>query len=59
MLFVPDIVTLLGRKPDGTPRKSAWWVRNSFAPDLRHKLGRDAFWWEADVTAWLDRENAA
>lgn len=52
MLFVKDVVALL----DG--RKSAWWVRNKFAPDLKHKLGRDPYWWECDVQRWLDSEAA-
>lgn len=48
MLFVDDVVQLLGG------RKSAWWVRNRFAPDKKHKLGRDPYWWECDCTEWLD-----
>lgn len=52
MLFVADVVELLKH------RKSAWWVRNKFAPEHKHKLGRDPYWWESDVTAWLDSEAA-
>lgn len=48
MLFVPDVVELLRGK------KSAWWVRNKFAPDKKHKLGRDTYWWECDALAALD-----
>lgn len=53
MLFVPDIVRLL----DG--KKSAWWVRNRFAPEYKRKLGRDPYWWEADVQKWLDSQGVA
>lgn len=53
MLFVPDIIDLLHGK------KGAWWVRNRFAPEFRHKLGRDTYWWEAEAIAWLDRQVAA
>lgn len=49
MFFVPDVVALLTRA-DGTPLRSEWWVRNSFAPDKKHKLGRQSFWWECDVS---------
>lgn len=52
MLFVPDVVALLKGK------KSAWWVRNKFAPEAKHKLGRDSYWWATEVAAWLDREAA-
>jgi hypothetical protein len=49
MLFVPDVVELLKGK------KSAWWVRNRFAPEYRHKLGRDTYWWENEAMRWLDQ----
>lgn len=52
MLFVPDVVELLKGK------KSTWWVRNRFAPEKKHKLGRDAYWWETDVMAFLDQAAA-
>ena len=48
LLFVPDVVELLGR------RKSAWWIRHRFAPELRMKVGRDVAWYEADAHTWLD-----
>lgn len=50
MLFVGDVVELL------KGRKSAWWVRNRFAPEQKHKLGRDPYWWESDALAWLDAQ---
>lgn len=50
MLFVPDVVAPLKGK------KSAWWVRNRFAPEFKHKLGRDSYWWEAEAVMWLDRK---
>lgn len=53
MLFVPDVVALLHGK------KSAWWVRNRFAPEHRKKLGRDPYWWESDAQKWLDEQEAA
>jgi hypothetical protein len=53
MLFVADVVKLL------QDRKSAWWVRNHFAPEFKHKLGRDPYWWEADAQRWMDSEAAA
>lgn len=52
MLFVPDVVALLHGK------KSAWWVRNRFAPEKKHKLGRDPFWWECDALEALDEDAA-
>lgn len=52
MLFVPDVVALLKN------RKSTWWVRNKFAPEFKHKLGRDPYWWETEAQAWLDSEAA-
>lgn len=48
MLFVPDVLEMLNGK------KGIWWVRNRFAPDKKHKLGRDPYWWESDVRDWLD-----
>ncbi len=53
MLFVPDVIALLDHK------KSAWWVRNHFAPEYKRKLGRDPYWWETDCLRWLDRQGAA
>lgn len=56
MLFIPDVIDLLKGK------KGPWWVRNRFAPEFKHKLGRDPYWWESDCLAWLDsqdREGAA
>lgn len=52
MLFVADVVELLKGK------KSAWWVKNKFAPEKKHHLGRDPYWWESDVLEWLDTEAA-
>lgn len=52
MLFVPDVVQLLQGK------KSEWWVRNRFAPEKKHKLGRDPYWWETDALAALDEDAA-
>jgi len=48
ILFVPDVIALLEHK------KSAWWVRNHFAPEYKHKLGRDRFWWEYQALPWLE-----
>lgn len=56
MLFVRDVQDLIGKKPDGTYRKSEWWVRNTFAPDKKKKLGRDPYWWECDLIEELDKE---
>jgi hypothetical protein len=53
MLFVRDVVELLGGK------KSAWWVRNRFAPEQKHRLGRDPYWWEKDALRWLDEQTGA
>lgn len=50
MLFVADVVALLKGK------KSAWWVRNRFAPEHKKKLGRDPYWWESDAQRWLDQQ---
>lgn len=59
MLFVEDVLKLLPRKA-GTDRpvKGRWWVLNRFAPDKKHKLGRDPYWWECDVRAFLDGDAA-
>lgn len=59
MLFVRDVQALFPKKEDGTPLKSAWWVRNRFAPDKKHRLGRDPYWWENDAIAWLDAQGDA
>lgn len=59
MLFIRDVLELLPKKPDGTPVKGEWWVRNRFAPEFKRRLGRDPFWWEDDALAWLNRETAA
>jgi len=59
MLFIDDVVALLGKNADGTPRKPRHWVVRFFAPEFKHKLGRDPYWWEADVTVWLDQQGAA
>lgn len=53
MLFVPDVIELLQGK------KGVWWVRNRFAPEYKHKLGRDPYWWEREALAWLDAQEAA
>jgi hypothetical protein len=58
MLFVADVLALLPKRPNGKPVKSAWWVRTQFAPDKKHRLGRDPYWWECDVLDFLDREAA-
>lgn len=49
MLFVSDVQKLFGKDDAGRWRKSAWWIRNHFAPEKKRKLGRDPFWWEADL----------
>jgi hypothetical protein len=54
MLFVRDVQELIGKKPDGSYRKGEWWVRNSFAPDKKKKIGRDPYWWEIDAVEFLD-----
>lgn len=57
MLFVTDIQKMFGKDDNGRWRKSEWWVRNTFAPEKKQKLGRDPYWWETDAVAWLDRED--
>jgi hypothetical protein len=49
ILYVSDVLELLRHE------KSAWWVRNHFAPELRFKIGRSPAWWESDAVAWLAR----
>jgi hypothetical protein len=56
MLFVRDVQALFPTKPDGSPLKSAWWVKNNFAPAYKHRLGRDPYWWECDAVRWLDAQ---
>ena len=53
MLFVPDVIVLLKHQ------KSARWVMNRFAPEHKHKLGRDPYWWESDAIRWLDEQQGA
>lgn len=55
MYFIRDVQQFLGKDERGEFRKSAWWVKNFFAPEAKHKLGRDPYWWEVDVIKWLDR----
>jgi hypothetical protein len=57
MMFVKDVQELFGSDENGKPRKSRWWVLNSFAPNNRRKAGRDVYWWEKDVQEALDEEN--
>jgi hypothetical protein len=56
MLFVNDVRELFGKDGNGQYRKSAWWVRRRFAPELKHRLGRDPYWWESDIAAWMDEQ---
>lgn len=53
VLYVNDIVELLRHA------KSAWWVRNYFAPDRRFKVGRSPAWWRKDALAWLNQRPGA
>ena len=48
VLYVPDVLELIRNA------KSAWWVRNHFAPEHRFKVGRSPAWWERDAIAWLE-----
>lgn len=57
MMFVKDVQQLFGNDENGKPRKSRWWVLNSFAPDKKNKAGRDPFWWECDVEKAIDEGN--
>jgi hypothetical protein len=50
LLYVPDVRELL------RDAKSAWWVRNHFAPEHRFKVGRSPAWWESEAVAWLDAQ---
>jgi hypothetical protein len=50
MLYVSDVIELLRNG------KSAWWVRNHFAPEHRLKVGRSPAWWESDALDWLNRQ---
>ena len=47
ILYVPDVLLLIRYA------KSAWWVRNRFAPEHRFKVGRSPAWWESDARSWL------
>lgn len=47
ILYVTDVLLLIRNA------KSAWWVRNRFAPELRFKVGRSPAWWESDAMSWL------
>lgn len=47
LLYVPDVQALLRNG------KSAWWVRNNFAPEHRIKVGRSPAWWLSDALTWL------
>lgn len=52
VLYVKDILELIRHA------KSAWWVRNSFAPEYRFKVGRSPAWWENDALSWLQAQGA-
>jgi hypothetical protein len=52
ILFVADILELIRNA------KSSWWVRNSFAPEHRFKVGRSPAWWEGDALNWLNGQRA-
>lgn len=49
LVYVDDVVKLLGG------RKSAWWVRNHFAPEKKLKVGRTVAWFRRDVEDFLLR----
>ena len=52
LMYVRDILDLLRNE------KSAWWVRNCFAPEHRFKVGRSPAWWESDAHAWLENRRS-
>ena len=56
MLFLTDVQALFGKDERGKWRKSLKWIRQSFAPEYRQRLGRTLFWWEADALKWLDEQ---
>ena len=56
MLFVEDVLSLLSERSGGRLVRSRWWVLNNFAPEYKRKIGRDPYWWESDVAAWLDKQ---
>lgn len=56
VLLVEDVQAMLPLYR-GKPR-SRWWVTHSFAPDDKHMLGRQCWWWEADAVRWLDGQYA-
>ena len=50
LMYVRDISELLGH------RKSEWWIRHRFAPNVKIKIGRDCAWYESDAYSWLDAQ---
>ena len=54
VFHVEDVQALYGTKPDGTPRRSRWWVTHSFAPECKHKDGKNVWWWEYEALGWMD-----
>ena len=53
-IFVPEVRERLLRG-----RKSAKWVRKNFAPEYKHYLGRDPYWFEDDAYRWLESRPGA
>lgn len=56
MLFVADIQEMIGKDEDGEYRRSAWWVRQCFAPEFKRYLGRTPYWWSQEACEWLDAQ---
>lgn len=50
VMYVRDIVALLNGA------KSAWWMRNHFAPEHRLKIGRTLAWFEHEALGWIARQ---
>jgi hypothetical protein len=52
LIAVDEVVDMLGG------RKSAWWVRNHFAPIAKLKIGRSLFWERAEAERWIREQRA-
>lgn len=55
LLGVEDIQELLPKR--GGKPVSRWWVTHHFAPHLKHKTGRDVWWWELEVFEFLEKQH--
>jgi membrane-bound lytic murein transglycosylase B len=54
LLTVADVRSLFPGEDRDKP--TLWWVRSSFCPEGKIKMGRRVYWWETEALAWIDRQ---